>query len=90
MKKKLTLLGFIGLGVLFGCSQASSDVKASLQGEMNVVSIDKVHRGDSVVLQHKRTGCYFTYVRGTGSNTSSAPTQIMIEKNGVTVPFCEK
>lgn len=91
MKRKLIILGMLGFTVLFGCNQSNEgNVSASNNGEMNVVSVDEVYRGEAVILKHKSTGCYYTYVRGSGSTTSNAPTQMMIEKNGVTVPYCEE
>ncbi|KOS61486.1 hypothetical protein FJQ98_16400 [Lysinibacillus agricola] len=90
MKRKLVLVGMLGFTILFGCSQSDEgNVYASDQGEMNVMSVDRVHNGDAVILKHKDTGCYYTYVRGTGSSTSSAPTQMMVVKDGVVVPYCD-
>lgn len=90
MKNKLVLVGFMGFAVLFGCSQVSQDISAEGESKMKVISSDEVHRGYAVVLKHKDTGCYYTYVSGGSSSTSSAPTQMFIEKDGKSIPYYEK
>lgn len=90
MKRKLLLVGMLGFTVLFGCNQSNEgNVKASGQGEFNVVSVNDVHRGDAVILKHEKTGCYYAYIKGGGSSTSTPLTQMTVEKNGVVIPYCD-
>jgi len=89
MKKKLTLVGFIGFGVLFGCSQVSQDVSASLPNGFKIVAKDKIGEGRSTqyVLNHIESGCKYVYI---DHWDATAITQMMIEKDGATIPYCEK
>lgn len=96
MKCKLLLVGFLGFAVLFGCSQ-SSKVEADwnfsnvtnveLKDGFHFLTKDKTNIGEIYQMKDKTTGCYYTFVDG---YQSTAITQMFIEKNGVSVPYCEE
>ena len=91
MKKKLTLVGFIGFGVLFGCSQVNQEVEASLPVNFKVEAEDTVGWGEVYKAKDMDTGCYYIFgVSRSNSATTVSTTQMMIEKGGVSVPYCEK
>jgi len=82
MKKRLVLAGFIGFTFLFGCSQISNEVNADGDKGMTLVS----KSDGNYIYKHKKTGCY--YLR-TKLGYSGGVVQMMVEKDGVTVPYCE-
>ena len=88
MKKKLVLAGFIGFTFLFGCSKISNEVDAG--SEHLFMKVGSSYQLDDInevtQFKHKITGCNFIYVDG---YRDGGLVQIMIEKDGVTVPYCE-
>lgn len=91
MKRKLLLVGMLGFTILFGCSQASNEVSASLPNSFNPTSKDIIDSVNVFKIQDKDTGCYYLF--GTtdyGTSHTPSATQMFIEKNGVTVPYCEE
>lgn len=89
MKKKLALVGFIGFGVLFGCSQVGQNAEAGLPNGFEIVTKDEIGEGRSTqyVLNHIESGCKYVYI---DHWDTTAITQMMFEKDGVTIPYCEK
>lgn len=87
MKKKLILVGFVGFTFLFGCSQIKNEVNEN--GENLFLKVGSEYKTNSNVIiqfKHKSTGCNFVYVDG---DRDGGLFQMMIEKDGVTVPYCE-
>lgn len=91
MKNKLSLM-LIVIVILVGCSEMPSNAQADLPTGFDVVSkTERSANGSKNIyeIQHKKTGCYFVYSSSNSSGDISTPTQIMVEKNGVSVPYCE-
>lgn len=90
MKRKIVIAGMLGFTALFGCSQDSEKVEAGLPEGFDLISKDEIDKGNIYVLRNKSTGCYYTYTTSVYSDTFAPNVEIMfIEKNGVTVPYCE-
>lgn len=91
MKNKL-LLVCLGMVALFGCSQVTNvDVSAQLPSGFEFKTVDEINFGEVYKGKDKETGCYFIF--GTSRNNSSTTIsmeQIFIEKNGVSVPYCDE
>lgn len=87
MKKKLILIGFLGFTALFGCSQVSQEVEAGKDSDVVKASSDRIDWVDYTIIKHKETGCHFMFADG---DQESGFVQMFIEKNGVSVPYCEK
>lgn len=87
MKKRLILVGIIGFGVLFGCSQVTQDVSAIGVNQFELVSTDN-HKGDTLyTYKHKQTGCYYLTNK---NGYSGGMVQMFIEKDGESIPYCDK
>jgi len=92
MKKKLVLAGFIGFTFLFGCSQIGNEdkVKAYLPNTFNQVSKDEFNDMEIYKVKEEVNGCYYVIaIPSYGTSYTPSVTQMMVEKDGVTVPYCE-
>ena len=87
MKRKLAVLGLLGFAALFGCSQVDNTVSAGKEGEFEVVSKESFDYNYFTKIKHKETGCYYLYVT---SSQKAGLTQMFIEKDGASVPYCEE
>lgn len=91
MKKRVGLfLGLLALSVtLIACSDTS--VEANVPDSFEVISKDEIGRAYVYQIKHKVTGCHYmlsdTFFKGVES--AQVTTQMFIEKNGVSVPYCE-
>lgn len=91
-KQKLVLTGLVGFAFLFGCSQVDEGkVEASLPNGYVMVSENEFDKGNIYTLKHIQTGCHYTYTTSIYRN-AFAPNveQMFIEKDGVSVPYCDK
>lgn len=88
MKRKLVLTGFLGFTFLFGCNQIDKvEVSASEESEYEIVLNEKLtHSEDLTQVKHRETGCHYLYYDGV---QGGGLTQMFIEKDGQTVPYCE-
>ena len=91
-KQKLVLTGLVGFAFLFGCNQVdtTSEVSANNSG-FTIISEDELNYGEFYKVKDDVTGCY--YIMGTSkrnSSTTISTTQMFIEKDGVSVPYCDK
>lgn len=94
MKRKMLLVGMVGFTGLFGCSQVTKidNVEASVPSGYEIVEIAQEYskKGWSpevIEIKHKKTGCHYLYIAN-GHNGGFQ--QMFIEKNGVSVPYCEE
>lgn len=91
MKRKLVLTGFVGFAFLFGCSQVDDGVvQAGEDGIFDYIGksdIDKLSRVREV--KHKVTGCHYLITNNDGDYARTME-QMFIEKDGVSVPYCDK
>lgn len=87
MKKLLLGLILLALSILFiGCSE--NEVSADIPSGFSHLTKDSINSGKANVIQHNKTGCYF--IMGTGNyDTTVALTQMFIEKDGVSIPYCD-
>lgn len=88
--KTLAILGLLVVTVLSGCSEPNS-VNADIPSGFELISEDKVKRGVVYKARDYSTGCY--YIFGTSSNDSRTTVsieQMMIEKDGAEVPYCNE
>lgn len=88
MKKLVTL---ILAGVLLaGCSvvKAETPKKSTLPEGFTFMNKDGLHGDHITVAKHNETGCYYTFVNG-GYDTTVGVVQMFVEKEGVSVPYCE-
>ncbi|MEK4025371.1 hypothetical protein [Sporosarcina sp. FSL W7-1283] len=82
---KKYLIGLLVLATFFaGCS--SSSVGANMPSSFEILSRDSVHNSEVEKIRDKETGCY--YLSSSGSY-KAALTQMFIEKDGVSVPYCD-
>jgi len=86
MKKKLVLVGFIGFTFLFGCSQINNEVDANSERWFTKVHSEHHSNNNLTVIKHNGDGCYYLITTNTNSG---GVVQMMVEKDGVTVPYCE-
>lgn len=93
-KRKLVLTGLLGFTFLLGCSQVDdgvSNVSASnnLPKGFTVVTEDESIRGYQSVytLKNEFTNCFYVLTEGW---ESTSMIQMFIEKDGVSVPYCDK
>lgn len=91
--KKLIVVFVLILFSLIGCSQTTNNqAQADLPPGFEVVSkTERSNNGSRNVyeLRHIKTSCYFAYSSNNDNGTISSLTQIYIEKNGVSVPYCD-
>lgn len=97
-KRKVTLAGLMGFTVLFGCSQMEDKNK---HAEVNTVSAEELLADNFEVISkseitnvtyqyelvHETTKCHYTYVDG---SRDGGLVQMFIEKEGVSIPYCDK
>ena len=84
--KKILFAGVIGLAILGGCA-TNELVEAGLPEGFNIVSVDKDNiNGYSEILKHKETGCHYVVIHATQAVSVE---QMFVEKNGVSVPYCD-
>lgn len=90
MKKIIGVLA-IGLLLLAGCAEEGQVSAGVPEGFMNVTNDEIDDDGDHTlsVFQHLDTGCYFAVTHGYSYDSSSSITQMYVERNGVSVPYCE-
>ena len=94
MKRKWLAIGLFVFASLFGCSQLDNgSVSASLPSGFELISEDKLSVwGDVAKVKEIETGCYYILGRATNSTVSSVSgfmEQMFIEKDGVSVPYCD-
>lgn len=94
MKRKLLTTGLLVFVFLFGCSQpGKGSVSASLPSGFELVSQDKISVwGEVAKVKEIETGCYYILGRATNASlgaVSSFMEQMYIEKDGVSVPYCD-
>lgn len=89
MKKKFVLTGFLGFTFLFGCNQIDNgEVSASTPNGFSLVTkTDIGMRNDALELVHNETKCHYLYVDGV---QKAGLIQMFVEKDGASVPYCEK
>lgn len=90
MKKKFVLTGFLGFAFLFGCNQIDNgEVSASLPTGFTITTEEdnEINRHTVTVMHHNDTGCNYIIIDG---NYSGGITQMFVEKDGVSVPYCDK
>lgn len=90
MKKKIGLfLGLVAVSVsLIACSETS--VEADIPSSFEILTIDEVRFTEVYVIKEKNTGCFYvSSIASSNSAGGNSITQMMIEKNGVSVPYCE-
>jgi hypothetical protein len=85
LKKLISIVSILLLLSLVACSENSTNAK--LPNGYIEVSEDELTGGTLTVVKHKETGCYYTLFDGF---KAGAFTQMFVEKNGQTVPYCEK
>ena len=90
--KKWVVLILTGV-LLAGCSTEEtgdnlSDKKGTLPSGFTFVNKDGLHGDHITVAKHNETGCYYTFLNG-GYDTTVGATQMFVEKDGVSVPYCE-
>lgn len=87
-KKKLMLTGLVGFAFLFGCNQIDNgEVKAGLPESFKVVAETEVGGDTYYEVKHVVNGCHYVFVNG---YQAVSITQMFIEKDGVSVPYCDK
>lgn len=73
---------------IFSLYDSKQEVEASSPKSFKIVSADSLGYGEElIVAKHKKTGCYYTFK---DDNKSGVLTQMFVEKNGVSVPYCDK
>lgn len=91
MKKRILISGIAMIALIGGCSDVGEEIDdASLPIGFEVVSEDKVRHGRIYKAKEVVTGCY--YVMGSSAYSSSTTVsfeQMYIEKDGVSVPYCD-
>lgn len=84
MKKKIgLLLGMLALSVsLIACGGNTGEASTEIDGFTKVSS-----KGDLAIYKHNETNCYYTVFSRykVGGNI----TQMFIEKNNMSIPYCE-
>lgn len=88
MKKIITVLA-VTLILLVGCGSSNTQTSASLPEGYMAVTQDEFENHMVTVIQHRDTGCYFTTVQNYSYDSGVAITQMYVERNGVSVPYCE-
>lgn len=82
--KKLLVIGFVGLLSISACGN-ESPVEAGTPSGFTEVTRDEL--ADTVtVIKHNETACYYVSTKGV---RATAITQMFVEKNGVSVPYCD-
>lgn len=99
VKGKMVVVVLLVVGLLFACSEVefggngSGNVHASLPSGFELVSEDEISKMSTLrKLKEVETGCYYIFGRtwnGGGSSVSGSIEQMFIEKDGVTVPYCD-
>lgn len=91
MKKKIGLfLGLIIVSVtLIACNESSAE--ASIPSGFEVVTQDKINKGAEhvITVKHIKTKCLYVLTHTKGNGNGGGITQMFIEKDGASVPFCE-
>lgn len=88
MKKSLIAIG-LGITLLAGCGSATTTASADMPKGYYAISKVHIDSGNIYEIVNKETTCHFTYVNGDFDTTVSIA-QMFVEKNGVSVPYCEK
>lgn len=90
-KQKLVLTGLVGFAFLFGCNQVepTNEVKASLPNGFELITEDEYDDiyQNVYTLKNIATGCHYTL---TDRSHNGGIIQMFIEKDGVSVPYCDK
>lgn len=95
MKKFLVSISIASLGILITCASmgvliagGTTTSEAKLPSGFRPVTEDVLAEDSEVmVIQHLKTGCYYTLV---DSFEGNGFVQMFVEKNGVSVPYCDK
>lgn len=92
MKKGLLFLGLMALSAtLIGCGEIT-DPPVLVSSEFELIARDLMESESSreeellKTVKHAKTGCYYLIYRGV---QKGGITQMFVEKNGVSVPYCE-
>ena len=91
-KQKLVLTGLVGFAFLFGCNQVDTmnEVSAGEEGIFEYIGKSDTSKLSRVKeVKHKNTGCHYLITNNDG-DYARAMVQMFIEKDGVTVPYCDK
>lgn len=91
MKKKIGLfLGLLLVTVsLIACTGESAGAK--LPDGFELLTENRIRFTDVYITKEKSTGClYIISVAANSSSGGNSVTQMLIEKNGVSVPYCEE
>lgn len=91
MKTKNAKLLTVALStiLILGCS-LSSGAEANLPDEFEEISEDKISGGYIHQLRHVKTGCYYVSTYTGNSSGGLEIQQMFVEKNGVSVPYCDE
>jgi hypothetical protein len=93
MKFRKLILGIACLGVsaaLIGCGNNTSSVSASLPNGFEAVTTDSIGFNNEVLtLKNVNTGCYYALSNKSDWNSGTSITQMLIEKDGASVPYCD-
>lgn len=84
--KKFVIIVLAVFMLLFGCGQLNQ-ADAGTENEYISVSNELVGGGRVITIKNKETGCYFLMSQ---LSSGGGITQVFKEKNGVTVPKCDK
>jgi len=73
---------------LFACGETEEEVvpKEEFSSSFEILSEDKLYLTTIEKIKDKETGCY--YLSSTGTK-KAALTQMFVEKDGASVPYCE-
>lgn len=83
----ISVLAFISLLTVSLVACNGQEAEAGLPEGFDKVTVDKKNIAEyAEVLRHKETRCYYVVVSGT---QAVAVEQMFVEKNGVSVPYCE-
>lgn len=92
MKKMLLISALALIFVIGGCGAGEENsAQASLPSDYTIISETDIYKGEifETVLKHNRTDCYYSVTVDKYNWEGSAPTQMFVEKNGVSVPYCD-
>lgn len=94
MKKLLIITGILVTvcTTLIACGEASDSVEAGIASDFVKVSQSNIFNEKifATVLKHKGTGCYYTVSVNKYDWGASSIEPMFVEKNGVSVPYCEE